>query len=296
MAESIVLKLQSLASDPQSDVEELLNKALLVSRKLKIKKFRNWCEIELEGYKNCETPDYRKFKGQLKVFNPYHGLIPFHIPSHLDELVTSIVINLSIGDINNLLKQDSDSFINVLDNEVKTQLMKMQDTYSPLEPRVTFSRTQLMGIPTKVRNIIFNWSLQLEEDGILGEGMKFSEKEKEAAMSVNHFNIQNMQGVVGSVSGGSTINQNNQMNIKEINFDDLAKYLMQNNVEFSDIKNLQEAIELDSRPIDSKKLGTNVSNWIAGMMGKAANGSWEIGIATAGTLLAEAISKFYGLS
>lgn len=31
------------------------------------------------------------------------------------------------------------------------------------------------------------------------------------------------------------------------------------------------------------------------MMGKAANGSWDIGIATAGTLLAQSIASFYGL-
>ncbi|MDP7903022.1 hypothetical protein QWI44_20460, partial [Acinetobacter pittii] len=68
---SIVLQLQELAVDPNSNIEELLNKALLVARKLKIKKFRKWCENELEGYDKENIPDYRVIKGQLKVFNPY---------------------------------------------------------------------------------------------------------------------------------------------------------------------------------------------------------------------------------
>lgn len=97
MTESIVLKLQSLASDPTSDVEELLNKALIVSRKLKIKKFRKWCDAELEGYIDQALPDYRKFKGELKVWNPFHGLQPFIIPDDMDELVTSIELNISVG-------------------------------------------------------------------------------------------------------------------------------------------------------------------------------------------------------
>ena len=293
MSDSIVLQLQSLASDPNSNIEELLNKSLLVARKLKIKEFRKWCELELEGYEKNTLPEYRKFRGQLKVFNPYHGLQTFIIPDDLDEVVTSISINLSVGEINNLLKQDGDSFENVISNQAKRQLMSLQGGYD-LEPRVIFKRSQLLGITSKVRNIILNWSLQLEEDGLLGKGLKFSDKEKEAAMSVNHFNIQNLQGVAGTISGG-TINQNNQINIKEMDFDSLAKYLAANNIAFSDIQTLKEAIQHDSIPTESNKLGENVSGWIATMMGKAANGSWDIGIATAGTLLAQSIASFYGL-
>lgn len=293
MSDSIVLQLQSLASDPNSNIEELLNKSLLVARKLKIKEFRKWCELELEGYEKNTLPEYRKFRGQLKVFNPYHGFQTFIIPDDLDEVVTSISINLSVGEINNLLKQDGDSFENVISNQAKRQLMSLQGGYD-LEPRVIFKRSQLLGITSKLRNIILNWSLQLEEDGILGKGLKFSDKEKEAAMSVNHFNIQNLQGIAGTISGG-TINQNNQMNIKEMDFDSLAKYLAANNVAFSDIQTLKEAIQHDSIPTESNKLGENVSGWIATMMGKAANGSWDIGIATAGTLLAQSIASFYGL-
>ena len=293
MSDSIVLQLQSLASDPNSNIEELLNKSLLVARKLKIKEFRKWCELELEGYEKNTLPEYRKFRGQLKVFNPYHGLQTFIIPDDLDEVVTSISINLSVGEINNLLKQDGDSFENVISNQAKRQLMSLQGGYD-LEPRVIFKRSQLLGITSKLRNIILNWSLQLEEDGILGKGLKFSDKEKEAAMSVNHFNIQNLQGIAGTISGG-TINQNNQINIKEMDFDSLAKYLAANNIAFSDIQTLKEAIQHDSIPTESNKLGENVSVWIATMMGKAANGSWDIGIATAGTLLAQSIASFYGL-
>lgn len=293
MSDSIVLQLQSLASDPNSNIEELLNKSLLVARKLKIKEFRKWCELELEGYEKNTLPEYRKFRGQLKVFNPYHGFQTFIIPDDLDEVVTSISINLSVGEINNLLKQDGDSFENVISNQAKRQLMSLQGGYD-LEPRVIFKRSQLLGITSKLRNIILNWSLQLEEDGILGKGLKFSDKEKEAAMSVNHFNIQNLQGIAGTISGG-TINQNNQINIKEMDFDSLAKYLAANNIAFSDIQTLKEAIQHDSIPTESNKLGENVSGWIATMMGKAANGSWDIGIATAGTLLAQSIASFYGL-
>lgn len=291
---SIVLQLQELATDPNSNIEELLNKALLVARKLKIKEFRKWCEKELAGYDNEEIPEYRKFRGQLKVFNPYHGLQPFIIPDELDEVVTAIKLALSVGEINSLLQQESETFENVISNEVKFKLMSLQTSYAQLEPRVVFKRSQLLGIPSKLRNIILNWSLQLEEDGILGKGLKFTDKEKEVAMSVNHYNIQNMQGVAGNISGG-TVNQNNQMNIQKMNFDSLAKHLTDNNVAFSDIQALKEAIDNDPVPTEANKLGEKVSAWIGSMVGKAASGSWDISVATAGTLLAESIAKFYGI-
>lgn len=295
---SIVLQLQELASDPNSNVEELLNKALLVSRKLKIKKFRVWCELELDGYRGQEIPSYRKIKGELKAHNPVRGLIPFIIPPEFDEIVTNVEIIQPIGEICNLVNTNNEKLIYTLTSEMIQLLMQMQTDYvgSPMMPKLIIDVSQLMAIQTKVRNIILNWSLKLEEEGILGKGLKFSDKEKEkvAAMTVNNFNIKNMQGVAGNVSGG-TVNQNNQMNIQTKDFDSLAKHLMQNKVEFSDIQELQGAIESDPTPTEPNKLGSNVSSWIGNMIGKAANGSWDVSIAVAGTLLAEAITKFYGL-
>lgn len=282
-----------LASDPNSDIEELLNKALLVASKLKIKKFKKWCEIELNGYSGDQLPIYRCFKGQLKVWNPYHGFQSFLISYDLDELVTSVKIYESVGQIKNLLNQNSNTFTKPLPNSVKETLMNMQDSYAPLEPSVVIARSQFLAILTVVRNEILKWSVELEEQGILGKGFKFTEKEKEVAMSVNNYHIQNMQGVVGNVNE-STINQNNQMNVYAKDFDSLARLLAENKVAFSDIQELKHAIDLDDEPTESNKLGKNVSEWIGKMVGKTASGSWEISVATAGTILAEAIGKFYG--
>lgn len=293
MTESIVLQLQMHASDPDSDIEEILNKALLVASKLKIKEFKEWCEIELNGYSKDKLPIYRCIKGQLKAWNPYHGFQSFLIPDDLDELVTSVKIYESIGQIKNLLSQKSDTYTKPLPNNAKKILMNMQDSYAPLEPSVLIARSQFLAILTVVRNEILKWSVELEEQGILGKGFKFTEKEKEVAMSVNNYHIQNMQGVVGHVNE-STINQNNQMNIHVKDFDTLARVLAEYKVAFSDIQALKVAIETDIEPTSPNKLGNNVSEWIGKMVGKAASGSWEISVATAGTLLAEAIGKFYG--
>lgn len=41
-----------------------------------------------------------------------------------------------------------------------------------------------MDIIEKVKNTILEWTLKLEEEGVLGEGMRFSDKEKQSAMAL----------------------------------------------------------------------------------------------------------------
>ena len=42
------------------------------------------------------------------------------------------------------------------------------------------------------------------------------------------------------------------------------------------------------------EFGPKVSSWIAGMMKKASEGTWGVGIAAAGNILAKILLKFYG--
>jgi hypothetical protein len=56
---------------------------------------------------------------------------------------------------------------------------------------------QLVGIVDAVRNAILNWTLKLEEDGILGEGLTFGAKERETAAAA-HYTTNNFFGPVSN--------------------------------------------------------------------------------------------------
>lgn len=62
----------------------------------------------------------------------------------------------------------------------------MKGLDAPLQPTRHLSRSSVSGILDAVRNMILEWCLQLEKDGILGEGMVFSGKEKETAAHSNY--------------------------------------------------------------------------------------------------------------
>lgn len=296
---SIILELQELAANPDSNVEELLNKTYMVSKKLQLNELSKWCDLELKGYKNNleDIPNYRKFSGQLKAWNPYHGNIRFYIKDEeISNMVTSIKFHDSVGVINNYLNSKGEKFEWILPNTVKNMLMEIQDTPYPLEPKVIFYNTDLKNILSKIRQIILDWALKLEEEGILGEGIQFSKSEKEKAMTTQ-FHIQNMQGFVGNISGGNMQqNIHDGIHIETNNFDQLADVLSKNGIPFSELSSLKEAIDLDEKPTEANKFGTNVSQWIGNIMTKASSGAINVSLATIAGLLTNAISKYYGLN
>lgn len=294
---SIVLELQSLATDRSNDITDLLRKALLVASKLKLEEFKTWINHELHGYKGSDVPDYRKTSSEIKLKNPYHGLIPVVISDQrIANILTNVEIKDAIESLDNLLKAKSTGgFLTLpLSHSQQAFLMEMQDEYAQLPAVRIIGRNQVAAIVDAVRTTILEWALQLESEGIVGDGISFSETERNKAMSSSTVNIKNFQGVLGNVSD-SNVNQNLNITINKNDFDSLSKYLSKEGISPSDIEELQIAINEDSPPTKSGTFGNKVSEWVGKMIGKASNGSWAISIGAAGNLLATAISKYYGL-
>lgn len=294
MPQSIVLQLQDLASDGKYEISDLLRKALLVATKLNLNEHRDWILSELNGYRDSSLlPEYRIIHGDLRAQNPYHGLIPFILPhADLMETVTKIRLSESVSSIEQLVSSEKKgSICFFFGPEQEAALMRMQGNYA-LRPLRVVGGNVLLAVIQSVRTRILEWALSLEAAGILGEGLSFSERERSVAMTNKTIQIQNFQGVLGDVSGGS-ITQSNT--ITPGNFDSLAQYLKEQGVQSREIKELEIAIADDPEPMQSGVFGGKVGAWIGRMVGRAASGGWDISVSTAGTLLAAAITKYYGL-
>jgi len=59
----------------------------------------------------------------------------------------------------------------------------------PAQVQLFVSTATVAGVLDEVRNVILKWAMKLEQDGILGEGLSFTLKERETAskMNVNNF-------------------------------------------------------------------------------------------------------------
>ncbi|MBV6325510.1 hypothetical protein [Duganella violaceipulchra] len=294
MAQPIILQLQELASSSKHDIADLLRKALIVATKLRLDDFKVWIGAELNGYKDANSiPDYRIIYGDVRVQNPYRGLIPLEMPPELRKTLSVVRVFESVSKIQELASVDGgEAICYYLPPKQENAVMQAQGDY-PMRPVRIVSASTLLATLQAVRTRILEWALQLEEQGVLGHGLSFSEQERSAAMS-NNIRIENFQGVLGNVSGG-TVSQTNSLTVQSSNFESLAKYLEQQGVKTDEVKQLEVAIASDSRPESSSKLGPKVSAWVGKMMVRAASGGWDIGVAAAGGLLTSAIAKFYGL-
>lgn len=295
--DSIVLQLQSEAVDSNTSIVQLLRKALIIASKLNLTDIEKWINNELNGYEDIDDiPSYRNVSCEIKAYNPFNGIwMPIIFESEKEaELFNSKKISQKITELDKIDTENKNSTLHIqIPDSISNNLMKNSDL--PSKPVLLVPASSVRGIIESVRNIILDWTLQLEREGILGEGLRFNIKEKIAADSSNNIHIENFQGVLGNISN-STVVQSNLQEISKGDITSLKKYLKETiKLEDDDITELEKAISEDSVPVDKNKLGKSVSSWLGKMVSKAASGIGNLTISTAANVLGQVIIKYYGL-
>ncbi|EMH0544358.1 hypothetical protein ABUL17_07590 [Enterobacter hormaechei] len=297
MTTSLVYQLQAEAIDDSSSISGLLMKAKLVASKLGLEDLTEWIEFELGGYPSrAEVPPYRRFSNQPQAFNPYVGWIPISFGDTPDNLLyefTTIYVQESIA---NVEKHVADSGrLEIRMPEMLREMLYAGST-APANFKVSwrFSAVSLSSILSTVRGRILNWSLDLEKQGILGEGVTFSLRERELAGMVfkNDFNgaVINNNGVLGSSTGD--VAQENTMSIGS--FDELRNELKKIGVTDGEVDELHEAIDSSEQPLTSTGFSPKISEWVGKVSVKAMQGGLKVGGAVAVGLLAKLITAYLG--
>lgn len=201
--DSIVLELQRKATDKDADVAELVRMALIVATKLGLDDFREWAMRELDGYKGNPTlPQYRSIDAVVKALDPYSGWLPVQFDNpEFGEIVRTASCRNGVGELQWMLDNRPDSQIHVPFNDRERGILG--GVFKESQASRMISASQLAGVLDAVRNIILDWALQLEKNGILGDGMRFSGDEKRRASQVTSVHINHFSGIMGNVSGGT---------------------------------------------------------------------------------------------
>ena len=184
---SLIAELQRDALNQGVSVTEILQKCLLVATKLGIGEFADWARLELDGYKTKELPEYRVISGEPVTFDPYKGYEGLRIKPHsFSEILSKIQVNQSISEIEGLHRQadraNNGGLPMLFGPDTEKSLMDRLE--SPKQPYLFVRGAALRNILDVVREMVLEWSLKLESDGIIGEGMSFSREEKHKAQSV----------------------------------------------------------------------------------------------------------------
>ena len=222
-------------------VTDLLRKAYVVARKLKLEDFEKWIKLELDGYTdNAEIPEYRIVNGTVKAWNPYHGWQSMYFEeTRVADILSNRPNGQRIAEIESLLENIAQNGDNLqMPFSAEQENMICEAVGERIQVTLMTPSTSLVRVLDAVRNIILNWALKLEEDGVLGENMTFSNDEKDKVES-HSYNVNNFYGeVTGSQIQQNSPNANQTQSLKEFSTTNIKNFI-------SSLKNKVDKIELE---------------------------------------------------
>jgi len=222
---SIVEELQRGALNRNTPVSDLLRMAKVISVKLDLPDLAKWVDHELNGYGTTDIPAYPVIKGQLKGKNPFHGWQPvFFDDETIEKLFTNSPIGQPVAEIEHMLSRlasGSGEMMVPLSGQAMTHVRNATGMDLPFA--VITSSGAAWGVLDAVRTALLDWSLKLEQAGIKGEGLSFSNEEREKAhegQATYHIgSISNFTGNLGANSG--TVNATSQ----QVSAEDVLKFV-----------------------------------------------------------------------
>lgn len=218
----LVEELQADALDESVHIMALMRKAKAVSVKLNAPSISAWIDNELQGYRsNEDIPNYRDIRGILVCYDDMHGHIPLAIDDpYILETVTARKISQPLG---RLCEHAANNDRVVLPFPAKLAEMLLAGMNVRMAPGLQIEPSSLKNIIYGVRDKVLQFALELESQGIHGEGMGFSKEEKAAAASITYNTI-----TIGNMHNSQIQQdtQKSQQKYEKNSFDtDLKKFL-----------------------------------------------------------------------
>ena len=171
------------ASDSSYDITALLRKALIASSRLQIPEMRGWLQNELDGYRDkSDIPSYREVTGKPYYQDDRGRWEPMYFESErVEKAFSTKKVFQSVSELDKIVKGHTpESSIGI--RFTGTTLIKIREKLGyPTDATLDLPITEIIRILTAVRNEVLRWALDLEEKGVTGEGMNFSDKEKDIA-------------------------------------------------------------------------------------------------------------------
>lgn len=303
---SLLHQIQESVVQEGSNLGSVLLKLRLLAARLGSDVLEEWVKHESEGYpKNVEVPSYRvigvSYRGTFS--GPFgSGIKNAQIPTHLIEKYagkcwTNYEIRDSIAAVDELVKSSTDGGslgINA-SNLILVLQGKIYEGYACNDIAGTISRVALSEIQQAVRGRILELTLELEKSIPAAAHITFGVQKNQETNpdKVQQISQQIIYGnVTTAVAGGH--GSNISVAIAERDKNSLIEYLVASGLPKVDAAEFALIVESEEPSSKEEPFGQNAKNWITSNLKKAAEGTWNMGIAVATNVLTEAALKFYG--
>lgn len=295
--------------DTEKSISSPLLKTKVLASRLQNEPLLKWVSNELKGYEGPdELPIYRKYKGNIvgtfingnRQYNnqpvPILGL-----DKEFQDTLTDMKFFDSISSLEKLNQEDGRTMMGYIFPAEVTGLIaenwrNMGNPYLQLincQRRVAGSVVE--EIIASVRNSLLDFMLKIDSEfGNITEIEELKTKKEAIATIMN-------QTIINNIGDGNVLNTGEKakisanINIAKGSKDELSRRLHKSGVREEDIAELVEIIDNEEPNFVNNTFGKKVNTWTQKMLGKALDGSWNIGIGAAGNLVAEVVKAYYGM-
>lgn len=300
--------INELIDTDKSITSPLLKTKVLASR-LQNDVLFNWVSNELKGYDELEElPNYRKCLGSI-TGTFINGNMQYNdqavptvgLKKEFETSLRAFNFNQSISTLETL---KSDKKSSVLEHNFSAEVVgliqanwrKMGNPWLQLvNCKKSIPANVVTDILSFVRNNLLDFMLKIDaEFGNITEIDELKTKQKEIATIMN-------QTIINNTADGNFVNTGDRAKITSTititkgSKEELSKYLEEIGLTKEDTHELVQIIDTEGPDFEKKTFGQSVNAWTQKMLGKALDGSWNVGIGAAGNLIAEAIKSYYGM-
>lgn len=295
--------------DTEKSITSPLLKTKVLASRLQNQELLMWVSNELKGYENnSDLPEYRLFQGSI-TGTYINGTMQYNeqpVPTvglneKLEMTIRTIRLNQSISSLENMASDNDSGFLEhsfpaELVGLIQQNWRKMGNPYLQLiNCKVSISGNAINEVLSYVRDNLLDFMLKIDSEfGIITEIEELKAKKEEIATIMNQ-TIINTSGAGNIITTGENIKVSANITINQGNKKELQKYLLDIGLRKEDVTELSEIIDTEKPNFENKIFGRKVNNWTQKMLSKALDGSWNIGLGAAGSLLAEAIKLYYGM-
>jgi hypothetical protein len=291
-----------LLMNESGSLNEALLKTKVLLHRIGQKELVGWVNDEINGYEDVETvPPYRQLEARVignitnSRFRYSNYTLPvMHLDPHIRDFLQKAPMGQSLGVLETLVGDGKDSLRTPTPPELLSALSEALGGYTVVDAWSQIQQSQVRQILIEVRSRLLDFVLALQDE--IGDSMTDDDAKKATARL-------DVAGLFhGAVFGDNVtimVGHNGQQHVHNTNVKHdvgaLAAELRRNGVGEDDIDALNSAIAQDPVPAAAEEYGPAVKGWMSRMYGKALDGSWDVGVSVAGTLLAAVLQKYYGL-
>lgn len=295
--------------DSDKSISSPLLKTKVLASRLQNEPLLNWVSNELKGYDNMESiPDYRKY--QANITGTYiNGTMQYNdqpvptigLDKELEEAIHAMFFAQSVSALETLTGENKSGVLEQvfpaeLTGLIQQNWRKMKNPYLQLvNCKKSISVNAVVEILSFVRNNLLDFMLKIDSEfGNITEIEELKTKQEQITTIMS-------QTIINASGDGNVVNTGNKakitasITINKGNKEQLAKHLQEIGLSEAETSELVEIIDTEEPNYINKTFGEKVNLWTQKMLGKALNGTWEIGIGAAGSLLGEAIKMYYGM-